>query len=54
MLNQSRKEVLQNTAANHRDNLRKSLQRRLEAARSSGNDDLVLKLEAEAKYLGMN
>lgn len=54
MLNQTRKEVLRNTAANHRDNLRKSLQQRLEAARSSGNEDLVKQLEAEAEYLGMN
>ncbi|MDB9494010.1 hypothetical protein PN441_04000 [Spirulina major CS-329] len=54
MLNQTRKEVLRNTAANHRDNLRKSLQQRLESARSSGNEDLVKQLEAEAEYLGMN
>ncbi len=35
----------------HRDSLRKSLQHRLEVARSSNNDYLIRQLEAEATYL---
>ena len=35
----------------HRDNIKKSLQRRLEAARSQGNEQLVQMLEAEAEML---
>ncbi|MDJ0580006.1 hypothetical protein [Crocosphaera sp.] len=35
----------------HRDSLRKSLQHRLEVARSSNNHYLVRQLEAEAAYL---
>ncbi|MCW6039028.1 hypothetical protein K4A83_22665 [Spirulina subsalsa FACHB-351] len=53
-MNKNRKETLKNAAASHRDSLRKSLQRRLEAARMSGNEDLVQKLQAEANYLGMD
>ncbi|NJN76382.1 MAG: hypothetical protein HC796_09575 [Synechococcaceae cyanobacterium RL_1_2] len=37
----------------HRDNIRKSLERRLEAARSQNNQALVNQLEAEASYLGI-
>lgn len=54
MLNQNRKEILQNAAANHRDSLRRSLQQRIEAARAAGNDNLVRQLEAEASYLRMS
>lgn len=35
----------------HRENLQKNLQRRLEAARASGDQKLLQMLEAEAKYL---
>lgn len=42
---------VQEVAARHRDNLRHNLERRLEAARAQGNDDLVRQLEAEADYL---
>ncbi len=51
MLNGNRKEILKNAAANHRANLQRSLQRRLEAARTAGNENLVRQLEAEASYL---
>lgn len=54
MLNQTRKEQLKTAAANHRDSLRRSLQRRIESARAAGNEELLQKLEAEADYLGMN
>ncbi|MGB0563687.1 MAG: hypothetical protein ACPGVO_18085 [Spirulinaceae cyanobacterium] len=54
MLNQNRKNLLKNAAANHRDSLRRSLQRRIEAARATGNHDLLRQLEAEADYLGMS
>ncbi|MBP0020772.1 MAG: hypothetical protein J7647_24845 [Cyanobacteria bacterium SBLK] len=54
MMNNNRKEVLRQAAANHRDSLRKSLQRRMEAARNSGNEQLLKSLEAEAAYLKMN
>jgi hypothetical protein len=42
---------LTKTAAAHRENLRKNLERRIEAARAQGNDSLVHQLEAEAAYL---
>ncbi|MCG9886317.1 MAG: hypothetical protein MH825_12230 [Cyanobacteria bacterium] len=42
---------VQEVAARHRDNLRHNLERRLEAARARGNDELVRQLEAEADYL---
>lgn len=42
---------VQDVTALHRDNLRDNLQRRLEAARARGNDELVRQLEAEADYL---
>ncbi len=35
----------------HRDNLRSNLQRRMEAARARGDENLVRMLEAEAQYL---
>ncbi|MEA5471527.1 MULTISPECIES: hypothetical protein [unclassified Spirulina] len=54
MMNNNRKEILKNAAANHRDNLRKSLQHRMEAARATGDDQLLKNLEAEAAYLKMN
>ncbi|NJL02636.1 MAG: hypothetical protein HC838_11665 [Spirulinaceae cyanobacterium RM2_2_10] len=54
MLNGNRKEILKNAAANHRASLRRSLQNRLEAARTAGNDTLVRQLEAEASYLRLS
>jgi|GEM_PF-1243498 len=53
-MNRKRQEVLKQAASHHRDSLRKSLQRRLEVARKSGNEQLIGKLEAEASYLGIN
>jgi len=41
-------------AAVHRESLRQNLQRRLEVARSCGNEHLVRQLEAEANYLRLN
>lgn len=54
MLNQKRKEILKNAAANHRESLRQSLQQRIEAARVAGNEELMRQLEAEADYLSMS
>jgi hypothetical protein len=35
----------------HRENLRSNLQRRIEAARARGDENLLRLLEAEAQYL---
>jgi hypothetical protein len=51
LMNKNRQDVLKQTAAAHRDNLRKNLEHRLEVARSSGDPNLVRQLEAEANYL---
>ncbi len=48
----NKREVLQETARVHRANLQKILERRLEAARTRGDDRLVRQLEAESNYLG--
>jgi hypothetical protein len=50
MLGRNRQSMAQVTAL-HKDNLRKSLQHRIEVARSQRNDSLLKQLEAEAKYL---
>ena len=52
-MNINRQETLKNTAANHRNNLRKSLEHRLEVARANGDERLIRQLEAEASYLHM-
>lgn len=52
MINNNRQKILRNTASAHRDNLLRSLQHRLEVARSKGDDRLIRQLEAEANYLG--
>ncbi len=54
MLNKKRQEKTAKISETHRMNLQKNLQRRLEAARSSGNEALVRQLEAEAEYIGLN
>lgn len=54
MMNKNRQEIITKAASAHRDNLRKSLQHRLELARSQGNDNLVRQLEKEATYLHLN
>jgi hypothetical protein len=53
MLNKKRQEKVTQAAETHRDTLKKNLQRRLEAARASGNETLVHQLEVEASYLGL-
>ena len=52
-MNINRQETLKNAAASHRNNLRKSLEHRLEVARANGDERLVRQLEAEASYLHM-
>jgi hypothetical protein len=51
-MNRNRQQTIALTAQLHRENLRKNLQRRLDVARSQGNDSLVRQLEAEANYIG--
>lgn len=52
MLNRNRRQILTETAQMHRENLQKNLERRLEAARAKGDEQLVRLLEAEATYIG--
>lgn len=51
-LNRNRQELMTEAAQAHRETMRKSLQRRLEAARAKGDEQLVRLLEAEANYIG--
>lgn len=51
-MNKNRQEVVTQLRETHRANLQRSLQRRLEVARANGDENLVRKLEEEAKYLG--
>jgi hypothetical protein len=53
-MNKNRQESLKKAALNYRESLRKSLERRLEVARASGNEKLIRQLEAEANYLHIN
>ena len=50
-MNNSRQQVLTQTAIAHQETLRKNLQHRIERARMSENDNLLRQLEAEAAYL---
>ncbi len=50
-MNKNRLEILRQATNIHRENLRRSLERRLEVARAKGDDKLVRQLEAEASYL---
>lgn len=50
-MNNKRKNIWKTTNNNHRENMRRSLNARLEAARTQGNESLIKQLEAEAKYL---
>lgn len=52
MLNRKSRASRIQVAQTHRENLQKNLQRRLEAARTRGDENLVRLLEAEASYLG--
>lgn len=50
-MSKNRQGILKKAAFTYRESLRKSLEHRLEMARSQGNEKLVKQLEAEAKYL---
>lgn len=50
--NKSRRETLTQSSQTHKENLRKNIQRRIAAARASGDEKLVRILEAEANYIG--
>lgn len=54
MLNKKRQEKVTKAAEAHRVTLHKNLQRRLEVARASGDENLLRQLEAEASYIGLN
>ncbi|WP_179228575.1 arginine synthesis PII-interacting regulator PirA [Leptolyngbya ohadii] len=51
-MNANRRQAITKTAQLHRENLRRNLERRLEAARATGDQNLVKMLEAEANYIG--
>jgi hypothetical protein len=51
MMNKNSQQIITKAASAHKESLRKSLQHRLELARSQGNDSLVRQLEKEAAYL---
>lgn len=50
-MSKNRQEILKKAAFTYRESLRKSLEHRLEMARSQGNEQLIQQLEAEADYL---
>jgi hypothetical protein len=52
-MNINRQETLKSAAVAHRENLRKSLEHRIEVARAKGDERLVSQLEKEAHYLHM-
>ncbi|NJO41472.1 MAG: hypothetical protein HC769_24770 [Cyanobacteria bacterium CRU_2_1] len=51
-MNRNRQQSLMQAVYTHRENLRQNVQRRLEAARAKGDENLVRVLEAEADYIG--
>ncbi len=51
-MNKNRQQIITQAAQAHRESLRRSLERRLEAARAKGDETLIRMLEAEASYLG--
>jgi ribosome-binding protein aMBF1 (putative translation factor) len=51
-MNKNRHQMLTQAAQVHRLNLRKNVERRLEAAKAQGNEALVKMLEAELNYIG--
>jgi hypothetical protein len=53
-MNKNRKEILKQASLNYRQNLKKSLEIRLESARVAGDEKLIRQLEAEANYLHLN
>jgi hypothetical protein len=55
MFKRNRKQAEAKEAAlNHRQSLIKNLEHRLEVARANGDQALIAKLEAEARYLHLN
>ena len=50
-MNKNRHQSSTQTATTHRENLQKNLQRRMEAARDRGDENLLRMLEAEANYI---
>lgn len=55
MFKRNRKQAESKEAAlNHRQSLIKNLEHRLEVARANGDQALIEKLEAEARYLHLN
>jgi hypothetical protein len=50
-MNINRQNQLKNAAATHRESLCRSLEHRLELARSKGDEKLIQQLEKEAAYL---
>jgi hypothetical protein len=51
-MNKNRQEIRTKISETHRVNLQRNVQRRLEAARARGDEQLVRLLEAEASYIG--
>ncbi len=51
-MNKNRHQTLTQTAQTHKSNLRRNLERRLEAAKVRGDENLVRLLQAEADYIG--
>jgi hypothetical protein len=47
-----KQEAAKRAAEAHRQNMQRSLQRRIEAARAQGDENLIKMLEAEARYIG--
>lgn len=54
MLNKKRQEKSTKVSETHQMNLQRNLQRRMDAARASGDENLLRQLEAEANYIGLN
>lgn len=50
-MNKNRHQSLKEVSQLHKENLRKNIERRLEAARAKGDENLIKMLEAEANYL---
>lgn len=50
-MNRNRHQPSTQVAIAHRENLQRNLQRRMEAARDRGDENLLKMLEAEANYL---
>ncbi|BAU07330.1 MULTISPECIES: arginine synthesis PII-interacting regulator PirA [Fischerella] len=48
----NRTEVVKKARETHRENIRRSLQHRLEVARAKGDENLIRQLEAEMRYFG--